>query len=114
MKWVGWMAVWLASIVFSSTAPASAHGPTVEVTPAGFKPLLLNLFEGTTVHFKSSVATAGGLVISDEARTFASPPIAADGDGWHYTFEAIGTHEIRIEQRPEAKMRIVVVKRPTP
>ena len=114
VNFVNWMAIGFASIVLAASAPASAHGPTVDITPTGFKPLLLNLFEGTTVHFTNSVAAPEGLVVTDEAKTFASPPIAADGDGWHYSFEKIGSYEIRIEQRPEAKMRIVVVKKPAP
>lgn len=112
MRFVNWMAIGFASIGLATAAPASAHGPTVEITAAGFKPLLLNLFEGTTVHFTNVVASSEGLIVTDEAKSFASPPITADGDGWHYTFEKIGTYEIRIEQRSEAKMRIVIVKKP--
>ena len=114
VSFVNWIAIGLASSVLAAATSASAHGPTVDITPTGFKPLLLNLFEGTTVHFTNSVAAPEGLVVSDEAKTFASPPIEPDGDGWHYTFKMIGTYEIRIAQRSEAKMRIVVVKKPAP
>ena len=113
MTWVKVMAIGFASVVLASATPVAAHGPTVEITPGGFKPLLLNLFEGTTVHFTNSAAAAESVVVQDEARTFTSPAIAAGSDGWHYTFEQLGTHEIRIVERPEAKMRIVIVKKPT-
>lgn len=122
MNRVKWLAIGIASMVFAASAPASAHGPTVEITPAGFEPQLLNLFEGTTVHFTNVIGAAeamaegssDGVVVTDLAGTFKSPPITAAGDGWHYTFEQIGVHELRIEQRPEAKMRIVIVKKRVP
>lgn len=118
VKRMRWMAIAIASMVVAAAAPVAAHGPTVEISAAGFKPQLLNLFEGTTVHFTNAIAAAGnaaqGVVVTDVAGSFESPLITADGDGWHYTFEKSGAYEIRVQQRPEAKMRIVVVKKPAP
>ena len=103
-----------AWLVVSGAAPAWAHGPTVEITTAGLKPVLLNLFEGTTVHFTNTLATPQGLVVTGEAGTVVSPSLAPAGEGWHYTFEKGGAYAIRLEKRPEATMRIVVVKKSTP
>ena len=88
---------------------ASAHGPTIEVSHGELKPLLLNLFVGTTVHFSNTVEMPGGHVIVDESETLESPPLMKPGDGWHYTFEEEGVFEIYIKQHPHAKARIVVV-----
>jgi hypothetical protein len=52
--------------------------------------------------------------VGDEGGTFASPPLRAPGDGWHHTFERAGTYEVRVVQRPEARMRIVVVPKRGP
>ena len=111
----------LAAIVvlaFGAAGPAWAHGPTVKITATGFAPVLLNLFEGTTVHFTNAIAASAagseGVVVSDEAGRFESPPISAAGDGWHYTFEERGTWVIRVAGRPEPTLRIVVVARKTP
>jgi hypothetical protein len=94
-------------------AAAHAHGPTVEISEAGMKPALLNLFEGTTVHFATTIATPGGLVVLvDESGSVRSPVLRVPGDGWHYTFEKSGRYAIRLEQRPDAKMTIVVVPKP--
>lgn len=100
----------LVSAALFAAAPARAHGPTVEIRAAGLSPALLNLFEGTTVHFANTIdAPAGLVVLVDEAGKVRSPVLKAPGDGWHYTFEASGRYAIRLEQRPEAKMTIVVV-----
>jgi len=99
----------LATVLFAA-APARAHGPTVEIRASGLTPALLNLFEGTTVHFSSTIeAPAGLVVLVDEAGAIRSPRLAKPGDGWHYTFERSGRYSIRLEGRPEAKMTIVVV-----
>ena len=103
----------LASLLVAA-APARAHGPTVEITAEGLKPPLLNLFEGTTVHFANTLDAPEGLVVVDETRTLESPRLRAPGDGWHYTFEKAGTWVILVEQRPDAKMRIVVVPKRAP
>ncbi len=108
------MALSLASLSIVAAAPAWAHGPTVEITEAGLKPVLLNLYAGTTVHFSNTLMTPEGLVVVDETRALESPPLKAPGDGWHYTFDKVGTFEIHVEQRPDAKMRIVVVPKLTP
>ncbi len=102
----------VGAMLVGAAGAARAHGPTVVLSEAGFKPVLLNLFEGTTVHFTNTIAGPEGVVVADEGGTFSSPPITAASDGWHYTFEKIGTFEIRIAGRPEAKLRIVVVKKP--
>ncbi len=86
-----------------------AHGPTIEVSHEKLKPPLLNLFVGTTVHFKNTVKMPGGHVIVDESGLLESPPLLEPGDGWHYTFEKEGIFEIHIRQHPAAKARIVVV-----
>lgn len=99
----------LASLSIVAAAPARAHGPTVEITSAGLKPVLLNLYAGTTVHFSNTLTAPEGLVIVDDTRALESPPLEAPGDGWHYTFDKVGTFEIHVEQRPDARMRIVVV-----
>ncbi|MBK7949957.1 MAG: hypothetical protein IPK00_14690 [Deltaproteobacteria bacterium] len=100
----------VAAALLGVPAPARAHGPTVEIRATGLSPALLNLFEGTTVHFANTLdAPAGLVVLVDEAGRIRSPVLKAPGDGWHYTFEASGRYAIRLEQRPEAKMTIVVV-----
>ena len=88
---------------------ALAHGPTNEISHEALKPTLLNLFVGTTVHFANTVEMPGGHVILDEGGTLESPRLEKPGDGWHYTFEEVGTFEIYIREHPEAKARIVVV-----
>ena len=95
-------------------APSFAHGPTIEITHQEMKPALLNLFVGTTVHFSNTVTMPGGHVIVDESGRIESPALAEPGDGWHFTFEAVGTYELFIRQHPEAKARIVVVPKRAP
>jgi plastocyanin len=105
-------AVLILLLVFGFAGFASAHGPTIDVSHSKLSPPLLNLFVGTTVHFNNLVAMPGGHVIVDESGAIKSPPLLAPGDGWHYTFEKEGTFELRIEQHPGAKARIVVVPKP--
>ncbi|MBY0401975.1 hypothetical protein K2X89_16905 [Myxococcota bacterium] len=107
------IAALVAAVLFGATS-ARAHGPTVEIRATGLSPALLNLYQGTTVHFANTIAAPEGLVVLvDEAGQVRSPVLAAPGDGWHYTFEATGRYAIRLAGRPEAKMTIVVVpKRP--
>lgn len=90
-------------------APGYAHGPTIKISHSEMKPPLLNLFVGTTVHFENTVAMPGGHVVVDEAGTLESPPLEAPGDGWHYTFDEVGTHHVFVRQHPNAKAKIVVV-----
>lgn len=108
----------IVALAFGLAGSAQAHGPTVKVTATGFEPVLLNLFEGTTVHFTNAIAGsdagAEGIVVGDEAGRFESPPITAAGDGWHHTFEEQGTFVIRVVGRPERTMRIVVVPKKAP
>lgn len=100
----------VAALLAVVPAPARAHGPTVEIRASGLTPALLNLFEGTTVHFSNTIEAPSGLVVwIDETGTIRSPSLAKPGDGWHYTFEKAGRYSIRLAQRPEAKMTIVVV-----
>ena len=106
--------VMLASLSLLAASTARAHGPMVEITAAGLKPVLLNLYVGTTVHFSSTLTAPEGLVVVDQTGALESPPLKSPGDGWHYTFDKTGTFEIHVEQRPDAKMRIVVVPKATP
>ncbi len=109
---VGMLTLVLGALIALTASPARAHGPTVVITEAGLKPALLNLFVGSTVHFTNQIAGAEGVVVGDEAGSFSSPPIAAAGEGWHYTFERIGEYAIRVVGRPGATMRIVVIAKP--
>lgn len=103
---------WLALLVLSAPGAAMAHGPTVEITETGLRPALLNLFEGTTVHFASTlVASPGLVVVVDPEGKVRSPALAKPGDGWHHTFERRGRYAIRVDGRPGATMTIVVVPR---
>ncbi len=96
-------ALWLVA------APALAHGPTIEISHSEMKPPLLNLFVGTTVHFANTVAMPGGHVVVDEEGTLESPPLEKPGDGWHYTFEEVGTYHVFVKQHPDAKATINVL-----
>ena len=98
----------LAACLVASQA-AEAHGPTIEISHQAMKPTLLNLYVGTTVHFSNTVAMPGGHIIVDEGGTIESPPLEKPGDGWHYTFDTVGTFEIYVKQHPMAKARIVIV-----
>ena len=104
---VGLCAMVLCSLFFAS--PTWAHGPTIKLSHSEMKPALLNLYAGTTVHFANTVKMPGGHVVVDESGTLESPPLAEPGDGWHYTFDEVGTFEIYLKQHPMAKARIVVV-----
>ena len=105
----------IAALWIGFAAPSRAHGPTVEITDAGLKPPLLNLFEGTTVHFSNKQNAPLGIVVwIDETGSVKSPVLRAPGDGWHHTFEKSGRYSVRLEQRPDAKMTIVVVPRKAP
>jgi plastocyanin len=95
--------------IFFAAAPSFAHGPTIELSHQEMKPVLLNLFAGTTVHFLNTVMMPGGHVVVDEAGEIESPALVEPGAGWHYTFESVGTYELHIREHPEAKARIVVV-----
>lgn len=92
-----------------AAAPSFAHGPTIKLSHEEMKPVLLNLFVGTTVHFLNTVMMPGGHVVVDEAGNIESPALVEPGAGWHYTFESVGTYELYIREHPEAKARIVVV-----
>ena len=73
----GWVFA-LAGLFILAAGPAWAHGPTVEITTAGFKPVLLNLFENARLanarHVTATVShvTSAGRVRID---------IADDGSG---------------------------------
>ena len=97
-----------------AAAPARAHGPTVELTAKGLEPVLLNLFEGTTVHFSNTLVAPEGLVVVDESGLLESPAFKQPGEGWHFTFDKTGSYVIHVRGRPEATMRIVVVPKRTP
>ena len=88
---------------------AAAHGPTIEITHAAMKPALLNLYVGSTVHFKNQQAMPGGHTVVDATGAIESPPLEKAGDGWHYTFEEVGRYEVYVSQHPSAKATIVVV-----
>ncbi|MEZ4332385.1 MAG: hypothetical protein R3F35_11560 [Myxococcota bacterium] len=94
--------------------PALAHGPTVEIRASGLSPALLNLFEGTTVHFANTIdAPAGIVVLIDETGDLRSPVLKRPGDGWHYTFDRTGRFDVRVEGRPDWRMTIVVIAKPS-
>ncbi len=102
-------AVLIALCVFGLSGVASAHGPTIEITPEGLEPALLNLFVGTTVHFLNTLERPEGSVIVIESGSLESPLLVRPGDDWHYTFEEEGSFEIHLRDRPTARARIVVV-----
>lgn len=105
----------LGLLVVFGVGSSAAHGPTVEIGPEGLRPPLLNLYAGTTVHFANRVATPSGVVVLvDEAGDVRSPVLKAPGDGWHHTFEGLGRHVIRLAERPDATMTIMIVPRRTP
>ena len=98
----------LATGLFLASA-AKAHGPTIEITHSEMKPALLNLFVGTTVHFNNKEWMPGGHTVVDASGKIESPPLEKVGEGWHYTFDEVGTFEIFVKQHPMAKARINVV-----
>ena len=108
--------VWLVSVVWLGTAAnASAHGPTIEVGDGKLTPPLLNLYVGTTVHFLNTLAVPGGRVVVDASGVVESPRLKKPGDGWHFTFEKLGTYDLSIAEDPTAKARIVILpKRKNP
>ena len=108
----GWLALVFVGWCVSVAGPAWAHGPTVVISESGLAPELLNLFAGTTVHFTNTIGGAEGVVVADEAGSFTSPPITAAGDGWHFTFEKIGTYTIRVTGRSGKTLRVVVIAKP--
>jgi plastocyanin len=99
----------LAAALCLVAGAAEAHGPTIEITHSEMKPALLNLFVGTTVHFANMVSMPGGHVVVDTQGRIESPPLEEPGDGWHYTFEEVGTYEVYVRQHPKARARINVV-----
>jgi plastocyanin len=80
-------------ILFASAA--KAHGP--------------NLFVGTTVHFNNKEWMPGGHTVVDTTGKVESPPLEKVDEGWHYTFDEVGTFELFVKQHPMAKARINVV-----
>ena len=94
-------------ILFASAA--KAHGPTIEITHAEMKPALLNLFVGMTVHFNNKEWMPGGHTVVDTTGKVESPPLEKVDEGWHYTFDEVGTFELFVKQHPMAKARINVV-----
>lgn len=110
MKWIQRVGPWISfAVLICAALPSYAHGPTIELSHEEMKPPLLNLFEGTTVHFLNTVEMEGGHVVVDDTGTIEGPPLSKPGDGWHYTFESVGTYELFIREHPAAKARIVVV-----
>ena len=102
----------LAALVLAAAflaTPAAAHGPTIELSHSEMKPALLNLFVGTTVHFANTVSMPGGHVVVDTEGRLESPALAEPGDGWHYTFEEVGTYEVFLREHPKARATINVV-----
>ena len=103
------LALALVAAFTLAAAPALAHGPTIKISHSEMKPSLLNLYSGTTVHFDNMVTMPGGHVVIDESGTLESPPLEKPGDGWHYTFDEVGTYHVFVKQHPKAKAKIVVV-----
>ncbi len=101
------LALALAFLLFAGVA--RAHGPTIEISHGEMKPALLNLFVGTTVHFSNTVSMPGGHVVVDTKGQLESPPLVEPGDGWHYTFEEVGTYEVYLRQHPKTRARINVI-----
>jgi len=99
----------LAAALVLVGSNAWAHGPTIKISHSEMKPPLLNLYAGTTVHFANTVAMPGGHVVVDESGALESPPLEKPGDGWHYTFDEVGTFEVFVKQHPMARARIVVI-----
>ena len=103
----------IALLTLFAAGTARAHGPTIEISHTEMKPALLNLFVGTTVHFANTVSMPGGHVVIDTEGRLESPPLAEPGDGWHYTFDEVGTYEIQLRQHPKTRARINVVPKKT-
>ncbi len=99
----------LALGLMTLATAAHAHGATIKISHNEMKPALLNLYAGTTVHFSNTVTMPGGHVVVDEGGTLESPPLAEPGDGWHFTFEKVGTYEIFLKRHPKTKARINIV-----
>lgn len=99
----------VVSLALGAAGVAWAHGPTIKITHHEMKPPLLNLFVGQTVHFDNTVTMPGGHVVVDATGKIESPPLEKPGDGWHYTFDEVGTYELRLKQHPKTTAKIVVV-----
>jgi len=104
--------------VLGLASASYAHGPTIKISHEAMKPVLLNLFVGTTVHFTNNASADGEdpaahVVVEAEGR-LESPELVKKGDGWHYTFEEEGTFEVFVRSHPEAKARIVVIPKRRP
>ena len=106
------------AFLLAAASSSAAHGPTIRLTHESMKPVLLNLFLGTTVHFSNEASAAdersGAHVVVEKSGKLESPKLIEVGDGWHYTFEEAGTYEVFIRSHPKAKARIVVLPKRAP
>lgn len=86
---------------------ASAHGPSVNVSYSGFRPSVLGIATGTTVHFRNANASQLVCTVVTEDGSIESPALDRSA-GWHHTFEKPGTYRFRIRERPDVTATIVV------
>ena len=54
---------------------------------------------------------AGGDTVVDTSGKIESPPLEKVDEGWHYTFDEVGTFELFVKQHPMAKVRVNVVSK---
>lgn len=92
---------------FGLALAAAAAEVTVTVGHSRIDPSQVKVRAGDTVVFHNVDEMPGGHTIAAKDGSFSSPPLAKD-EKWSHTFEAPGTHEIHIEQHPNAVGEIVV------
>lgn len=88
---------------------ATAHGPTVRVSYKGIQPERLVVEVGQTVHFHNANSSGAPCTIVAEGGAFVSPTLGR-AEGYHYTFEELGTVQYKIQEFPGVTGRVTVVE----
>jgi plastocyanin len=92
---------------------ARAHGPTAEASFSGFRPRLVTIAAGDTVHFRRASGSQVSLTVVSDAGLFR--PQGLDASGWHYTFERPGDYSFHLQEKPSLRLRVLVGEpRPEP
>lgn len=101
------VATLILAFAFAAPTAIAEEGPTITVGHNRIEPATVTIQVGGSVTFHNVDAMPGGHTIVSDDGAFESPPLEKD-QTWTHTFEAAGTHTIRIKQHPTATGVIVV------
>ena len=102
------LARWMAVLWLLGAGPAVAHGPAVELSLDRVSPAAITIGAGQWVHFKNTSVTPRTMTVRAADGSFESPAMGR-GEGWHHTFEDVGTHSYGVMEFPSMTGEVTVV-----